>query len=351
MPVIEIDDGEAWNELVLASPRPHLLQSYEWGELKAEFGWKPVRLALEEGGDPRAGAQLLLRRLPGGGFAYVPRGPCLAPQEEGALAELLPALQERARGEGAIFTRLEPDWEKQEAAFPLGDYGFAPVRDCIQPRSSIHIDLTRSLEEILAGMKPKTRYNVRLAARKGVVCIRGGVEDIPSFYRCLETTGKRDGFPIHTLEYYQRAWQLFAPQGGAILLLARYQGQLLAGLVAFAFGGWAYYLYGASSDRHRNLMPDHLLQWEAMKWAKEQDCRTYDLWGVPAEAGKEETGDVAERGGLWGVYRFKRGFGGRLVRYAGAYDSVHSPLRYWLATRGWTVAKRAIGAGQSFLGV
>jgi len=179
-------------------------------------------------------------------------------------------------------------------------------------------------------MKQKTRYNVRLAARRGVTVRAGGEADLPAFYRLMTETAERDEFGIHTRAYYEAAHHLFVPDHGR-LLLAEYEGQLLAALVVFAFGGGAVYMYGASSDEQRNLMPTYLLQWEAMRWARERGCHTYDLWGVPDE--DEPTLEATFTGrsdGLWGVYRFKRGFGGRLVRTAGAWDLVYAPLRYRL---------------------
>jgi len=144
-------------------------------------------------------------------------------------------------------------------------------------------------------------------------------------------TGKRDTFPIYSKEYYEAIYRLFVPAGLARLFLASYRGEVLAGLMAFALGRRAWYLYGASSNEHRDRMPNYLLQWEAIRWAKEKGCLTYDLWGIP-----DEDQDALERGflkrcdGLWGVYRFKRGFGVRLVRYLGAYDDVYLYPRYWL---------------------
>jgi lipid II:glycine glycyltransferase (peptidoglycan interpeptide bridge formation enzyme) len=195
-------------------------------------------------------------------------------------------------------------------------------------------------------MKQKTRYNVRLAGRKGVTVRPGDEGDLPAFYRLMETTAQRDGFGIHTQAYYEAAHRLFVPSGQGNLLLAEYDGQLLAGLVvlAAAHGRAACYMYGASSDAHRNLMPTYLLQWEAMLWAREQGCRVYDLWGVPDENEDRLEAEFKGRSdGLWGVYRFKRGFGGRLARSIGAWDLVYSPLRYWLyATAvGWLQQRRA----------
>ncbi|HID86706.1 MAG TPA: peptidoglycan bridge formation glycyltransferase FemA/FemB family protein [Anaerolineae bacterium] len=334
------EEDPDWEAFVAASPVGHLLQSPPWGALKARFGWRPLRLLIEEeqaGSNIVAGAQLLFRPLPLGSLAYVPRGPVADPSDRDLLAFLLSALHRVARQERAIFLKLEPPWEDDPSldAF-LRAHGFRPSPQTIQPRTTLLLDLTADLDELLARMKPKTRYNIRLAKRKGVVVREGSEEDLSIFYRLLQVTSQRDGFAIHTREYYEEAWHRFAPRGMARLLVASYRGEILAGLMAFALGRTAWYLYGASSDRHRNLMPNHLLQWEAIQWAKARGCTTYDLWGIPDEVGRAlARGEEPEQGtgGLWGVYRFKRGFGGRVARTLGAYDAVYQPVLYWLGVR------------------
>jgi peptidoglycan pentaglycine glycine transferase (the first glycine) len=323
----------AWDALVAAGPAPHLLQTWAWGELKGRFGWRVRRVAV---GD--ASAQVLFRPLPArlGTLAYVPRGPAVDYGDAAALRALLDALHPVARRERAICLKIEPNVPQ---GAPAGDapiesrlrgLGFRPSPQQVQPRRTLLVDLAPEPDQILAAMKQKTRYNIRLAARRGVTVRPGGQADLPAFYRLMAETAARDGFGIHTLAYYQAAHHLFLPDRGR-LLLAEYQGQLLAGLVVFAFAGQAVYMYGASSGEQRALMPTYLLQWESMLWARQRGCRTYDLWGVPDE--DEETLEAhfqARSDGLWGVYRFKRGFGGRLLRAAGAWDLVYAPLRYRL---------------------
>ncbi len=134
-------------------------------------------------------------------------------------------------------------------------------------------------------------------------------------------TSRRDGFTIHSLEYYREVLRCLEPAGMATLLLAHHDGDLLAGILVFAFGHKAQYMYGASSNVKRNLMAPYLVQWEGMRWAKGRGATLYDLWGIP---------DRLEEGeDLWGVYRHKRGYGGTIVRYAGAFDLVRSPMRHY----------------------
>ncbi len=333
-------NGE-WDEFVAAAPGGHLLQSRAWGELKARFGWRVHRLAAAG-----AGAQVLFRSLPAGlgSIAYVPRGP-VGSLDEGAWQALLEAIRPLARRQRAICLKVEPNREEDPAlANRLRALGFRPSPQTIQPRRTLLVDLEADPEELLARMKPKTRYNIRLAARKGVTVRPGDEADLPSFYRLMQITAARDRFAIHSQDYYATAYRLFVPAGQGRLLLAEREGQLLAGLVACAFGDTAIYLYGASADEGRHLMPAYLLQWEAMLWARGQGYRFYDLWGVPdEEEAVLEAGFPTRRDGLWGVYRFKRGFGGRLVRTIGAWDLVYAPLRYRL----YTLAVKWLKQGQT----
>ena len=178
-------------------------------------------------------------------------------------------------------------------------------------------------------MKQKCRYNIRLAEKKGVTVRIWN--DIDGFHRMIQITGDRNGFGVHSLEYYQRAYQLFHSIGKCELLVAEYEGLALAALMVFASGSRAWYVYGASNDIERNRMPTYLLQWEAMRWAKAQGSKEYDLWGVPDEdEGRLEADFENRNDGLWGVYRFKRGFGGELKRAAQALDRVYNPSFYQL---------------------
>ncbi len=321
-----------WNSFVAASPRGHVLQSSQWGQLKERFGWQVARLVIEDQGQWLAGAQILFRSLGPQTIAYVPKGPVADLADDEVTQTLLEALHSLCRQQRAILLKIEPD-VAEDSTLPqrLSELGFRPSPQTIQPQCTILLDLTPQADDILARMKSKTRYNIRLAGRKGVAVREGTAEDLHSFYRLMQITGERDGFGIHSESYYQAAHQLFVPQGLARLFLASFEDKVLAGIMAFAFGQGAWYMYGASSDEHRNLMPNYPLQWEAIKWARERGCLTYDLWGIPDEEEAVLEREFIKRSdGLWGVYRFKRGFGGQVVRYLGAYDHVYSPLLYRL---------------------
>jgi lipid II:glycine glycyltransferase (peptidoglycan interpeptide bridge formation enzyme) len=199
------------------------------------------------------------------------------------------------------------------------------------------VDLRGNDEQILNRMKQKTRYNIRLALKKGVV-VRAS-SDMETFQRLMQVTGERDTFAVHSIEYYRQAYELFTPRGECQLLIAEYQGEPLAALLVFAHGRRAWYLYGASGNERRDFMPTYLLQWEAMRWARSLGCEMYDLWGVPDEDYETLETNFSQRSdGLWGVYRFKRGFGGSLLRAAGPWDRVYRPVlyafyRWWAKSR------------------
>jgi len=322
MPLLDPAD---WRDfLARRAPNAHLLQTDAWGELKRAFGWQPVYLSNGE-----AGALILFRRLPLGlSLAYLPRGPVGPPS---AWGKLWPEVDALCRARRAVFLKVEPDgWEDGLSQGPPP--GFIPSPHTIQPPRTLVLDLSGAEEEILGRMKQKTRYNIRLAARKGVRVQPAA--DLETFHRLMLETGERDGFGVHSLEYYRRAYELFHPRGECELLLADHAGQVLGGLMIFARGGRAWYFYGASASQQRELMASYLLQWEAIRWARARGCHEYDLWGVPdADAEALEAGFQTRSDGLWGVYRFKRGFGGQLRRSPGPWDRIYQPLLYRLYLR------------------
>jgi peptidoglycan pentaglycine glycine transferase (the first glycine) len=322
-----------WEKFIQAGcPDAHLLQTAAWARLKSAFGWQPE---IVRAGD--AGAMVLFRRLPlGFSIAYLPRGPL--PSTVSALSALLPELDALCRSRRAAFLKVEPDIADGPAeADELRRIGFQPSANTVQPPRTIRVDIRGSEDEILARMKPKTRYNIRLSQKHGVTVLAS--EDLDVFERLMNATGARDAFAVHTGTYYQNAYAEFSPHRSVELLIAYFHDEPLAGLMAFAQGTRAWYLYGASSDLQREVMAPYLLQWEAIRWARAQGCAEYDLWGIP-DAGEEtlERQFTTRRDGLWGVYRFKRGFGGRVWRAIGAWDRVyiqplHLAYRLFLAGR------------------
>jgi len=340
--------AEAWNEFVVTHPDRHLLQTSPWGALKARFGWAAERVGLASDGQLVAGAQVLYRRLPAGLglLAYIAKGPLAEWSDPAQLETLLSLLAQAAQRRGAIALMVEPDLPDGEASRrSLRDLGFQPAAmGSIQPPRTIVVDISPDEETVLARMKSKTRYNIRLAGRRGVTVRAAGEQDLPAFHSLTAETADRDQFGVHPPAYYEAAYELFSQRGWTRLLLAEVDGEQVAAVMAFAIPPRAWYLYGASSDSHREKMPTYLLQWEAMRWAKSLGCTTYDLWGVPDEDEATLEEQFAQRSdGLWGVYRFKRGFGGELVRSVGAWDRPYSKVRYLLYR--WLVALRAKALG------
>jgi lipid II:glycine glycyltransferase (peptidoglycan interpeptide bridge formation enzyme) len=258
---------------------------------------------------------------------------------------LLDGLRAACRARRSIFLKIEPHAPDDVALrAAVVRHGALVSEYTVQPPRTIVVDLTPAEEDILAAMKQKARYNIRLAVRRGVTVRPGTLDDLPTFYRLSEITGRRDGFGVHSLEYFRAAYELFGPE--CVLLLAEVEGETLAGVMVFVHGPTAYYLFGASSDAHREKMPAYLLQWEAMRWARGRGCRRYDLWGIPDadEATLEANFTIhgQESAGLWGVYRFKRGFGGQVVRAVGAFDLAFNRPLYW-AYRQWMAHRRGGG--------
>lgn len=323
---------------VTSQPAGHVLQSTHWSALKTAHGWTAARSATRNStGQVDSAASLLLRAFPYGlgRIAYCPRGPVTNWDTPYAGDQALSAAATAARRAGAFALVIEPELaDSARANALLARNGFCALKFAVQPRRSIVLDVHGDDEqEILARMKQKTRYNIGLARRKGVTVRLGGEADAPMLHAMMQTTAARDRFSIHPQDYYRDFLRLFcASEGGpGALFIAEHAGQPLAALVATALGETGIYLYGASDNEKRELMPTYLLQFEAMRWARARGCARYDLWGVPDEdEATLEAQFEARHDGLWGVYRFKRGFGGQLTRTCGAWARVLSPLRWRL---------------------
>jgi lipid II:glycine glycyltransferase (peptidoglycan interpeptide bridge formation enzyme) len=272
---------------------------------------------------------------------YVPRGPLVDWTDQAWRSRVLVDLQKLARQRKAIFIKIDPELivgyglpgTEDERANPGGEQvlqemqarGWRESGEQVQFRNTAWLDLSGDEAQWLARMKQKTRYNLRLAQRRGVLVRAGAGADLPLLYRMYAETSVRDGFVIRSEDYYLSLWRMFMDRGLAEPLIAEVEGQAVAGIIPFYFSGRAWYLYGMSREAHREMMPNYLLQWEAMRRAKTRGCLQYDLWGAP---------DVFDESDpMWGVYRFKEGLGARVVRTAGAWDYPSRPLLYVLYTR------------------
>ncbi|HLI52111.1 MAG TPA: peptidoglycan bridge formation glycyltransferase FemA/FemB family protein [Thermomicrobiaceae bacterium] len=329
---VEFDAQSAWDRTIEALGGG-LLQSWAWGELKSRHGWEAVRLGLMSGEQPVRAAQVLLRRVGPLAVGYVPRGVAGVPTDDAATAAFTLALDRTCRRRRGVVCFFEPE-SGQVIATDCGDLGWAPSQTVLQPLRTIKVKVDVSDDELLGRMKPKTRYNVRLAERRGVTIRLGSESDLPAFYTLLQETGRRDAFGIHEKGYYADTLRLLGEN--AVLLIAEYDGQPAAAIIVARFGGEAIYLHGASASAYQRHMPAYLVQYAAMRWARERGCRMYDMWGIPETDDQPSvtSGDgnaLNVRDGLWGVYRFKQGFGGEIVGYPGVFERVYmKPLmRFW----------------------
>lgn len=377
-------DAKEWNGLISDLPNPHLLQTWEWSQVKAKYGWDPMPFiwyaqSSTVNGQPVAAAMVLKRRIPIAGFAarlnilYIPKGPLMDWSDESLRKRVLDDLQSFAKAQGAIFLKIDPDVvlgtgipesedavednDGQAVRADLKRRGWLFSSDQIQFRNTVMIDLSPSEDEMLARMKQKTRYNIRLAGRKGVTVRAGKKEDLSMLYKMYAETSVRDGFVIRDEGYYQTVWRTFmqssidnrqSPIPKAEPLIVEVEEEAVAAIFVFRFAGRAYYLYGMSREVHREKMPNYLLQWEAMRRVKAVGCHIYDLWGAPDEFDESDS--------MWGVFRFKQGLGGDVVRTLGAWD--YTPKPFWykmyseilprilelMRSRGKSRTKQQIGA-------
>ncbi|MEK6221851.1 MAG: peptidoglycan bridge formation glycyltransferase FemA/FemB family protein, partial [Chloroflexota bacterium] len=310
---------------------------------KTTIGWQPHhKIWHSDSGEVVAAAMVLERTIPLPGMSaqlrmhYTPKGPILADWDDPDLRQrVLKDLQSFAEQRRAFFLKIDPDvalgtgipGEQDSQADPSGEKITSELKlaswrfsnEQIQFRNTVMIDLSPTEEDLLAQMKQKTRYNIRLAGRKGVEVRVGTPADFDALYQIYAETAVRDNFTIRNKNYYLNLWESFSQAGNLFPLIAEVENQMVAGVMLFVYGGRAWYLYGMSRNVHRNKMPTYLLQWEAIRLAKKKGCTDYDLWGAPDKFDPESS--------MWGVFRFKRGLGGQVVRTIGAWDY---PLRPWL---------------------
>ena len=339
---------ETWNQTIEKLTGAHILQTYQWGEVKAKFGWQSIHVTWRDTHNQIKAAALLLQRDSQIPFLsrklnviYVPKGPMLDWGDESLAKQVCEDLLSIARQRKSIFIKIDPDLllgtgipgEAQAVENPVGhemvawlvERGWRYSQEQVQFRNTILVDLEPGVDQLLANMKQKTRYNVRLAQRKGVQVRVGDLSDLDALYQMYAETSVRDGFVIRSGDYYHNVWSRFIKAGLAEPLIADVNGEMVAAIVVFRFAHKAWYLHGMSSLKHRNLMPNYLLQWEAFLHAREAGCKVYDLWGAPEEFNQDDP--------LWGVYRFKEGFGGSVTRYLGAYDFPLNRFYYTMYTQ------------------
>jgi lipid II:glycine glycyltransferase (peptidoglycan interpeptide bridge formation enzyme) len=335
--VVSYSDAAAWDELV-ARRGGHPYQAWAWGELKSAFGWQPQRLATPEGS---AALQLLVRPFRGLAVAYVPRGPV------GFDRELIDATIALARSRRAAFLRLEPNVLEDDPAAgrlaaDLREAGFKPSQRTLQPRSSIRLDLGPSEDELFARFSKGHRADIRRAERDGVTVRVGSLDADPDvLQRMLAATRERKEFGFHSAAYWRRLLEKFGD--AARLLVAEIDGEPVGASLVIAWGRHGIYLAAGSTRAGLDHRAAHLLQWHAIRWARERGASTWDLWGIADARGRHEIASAAgssagelaaldaeaRRDPLDGVFRFKKGWGGQVVRTVPAFDRVFIRPAYW----------------------
>ncbi len=327
-----------WNAAVEAAGG-HLLQSWEWGAFKSLHGWDVDRVAVN-GPCEFAAAQILLKKRGPVSLAYVPRGPVLATSKDPAsqFLELRRQIDASCRRHRSVSLIVE-----QDDPLPLNgtfrDFGFVRGPEHLQPARTVKVPIDLDDEALLAQMHQKNRYSVRLAAKRGVTIERAAATDeaIDWFYALLKETATRNQFGVHDRSYYADFMRIFSDK--ALMLFAKVDGDIAAGLISARFGKEAAYMYGASSTAHRADGASFALQYEAMRWARDAGSRSYDLWGIPKPsqlAPKEvgATGATASVGeDMRGLLTFKTRFGGEIVDYPPMMERRYVPILSWLAGR------------------
>lgn len=321
-----VHNATDWDSALTQLHHPHLLQCWAWGEFKAKYGWSARRIVWKKNGQPVAAAQILKRSVGPLSILYVPRGPIVDWEDRNLAQDVLLDLENTAKRERAVFIKIDPELNEPSAIRHPPSAKWFLSQSQVQFKNTVWLDLTLSENEIIASFKQKTRYNIRLAERKGVTVEMPSADEVPFelLYKMYAETSLRDGFVIRHENYYREAWGSFIRLGQAQPFIARVGGDPVAAIIVFRFADRALYMYGMSRALHREKMPNYLLQWRAMQWAKSQGCGIYDFWGAP------DVLDESDR--LYGVWKFKEGFSDHLVRSLGAIDYAPSPALYTLYT-------------------
>lgn len=328
------------------------MQSLRWTKVKNNWDYAAL-LSRDDAGKIRGAMLLLIQKIPmfGCTFLYAPRGPVCELHNEEVLLDLLDGVRAVAKSKNAYLFRMDPYILNDDTAFikmateRLGCSFTPEMKDftTIQTRNNYMLDIEgKTLEELLASFHSKWRYNIHLAQRKGVQVRYCGGDNpgmLDDFYRLMQVTGLRDGFIIRPKAYFKRMLDALGPH--ARLYVCYYDGHAVSGALTSQYAGKTSYIYGASDNNYRNVMPNHLMQWEMIKWAVENGDFVYDFQGIP---GYQDENDPN-----YGIYRFKKGFNGQVVTFAGEFDIVFKPLRYRMiefaekANRRLKKVKRRIG--------
>jgi peptidoglycan pentaglycine glycine transferase (the first glycine) len=297
-----------------------------WGRVKDAVGWRAVRFLLEPSGEITGGCQLFLRDVPAlGTVAYAPHGPVLDDAGAGA-AELLQAIATFGRGR-LRYLLFEPSNVPPLLQASLAARGFEPAVLRVGPRATLVLPLDSNEDDLLKRMKGRTRYNVRLAAKKGIEVHRSSEDDLSNFYKLLRATARRQRFQIYPESYYRRLWKVLAPGGQAQLFMATYQGAPVSAQLAIVFGSTVTNKLTAWSGAHADRKPNEAVHWGAIRWAAAAGFKYYDFEGVDASVARALlNGDDVQSDAIPSVTAFKLGFGGEPRLEPQSYERVSGRL-------------------------
>ena len=330
MKLLEENDIQRYTEFLEENDRCNFQQSLEWGKVKTSWK-KEVILAEDDDGNIIGSLCVWIRKIPlFGNIMYSARGPVCDIHNEEIIKQLVKGSDELAKKYNAFVLRVEPDVLKSDEEFRdiisrnkfLIKDDSKDFKDEIQPRFVFRLNIKGKTEdEIFANFHQKTRYNIRLATKKGVTIKEGTKEDLKDFYNIMVETGERDNFIIRSLSYFEKMYDELAPKHMK-LLMAYHDDEPIAGIIPIMYGKKVWYLYGASSNKHRNLMPNYLLQWTMIQEAIAKGCDVYDFRGV--------SGVVDENHPQYGLYRFKKGFNADFTEFIGEIYIPYKPIKYKL---------------------
>ncbi|MFC1517577.1 lipid II:glycine glycyltransferase FemX [Candidatus Margulisiibacteriota bacterium] len=312
-----VKDSKRFNDFVNASPLGHIHQTFEWGEIKSHFGWKPLRYIAEDNGKIVATISLLKTYRKGIPILYASRGPVLDYSDYNTINFLLPQLRELAKKEKGFFLRISPAVKRSnEGVIKLLEKNqFHPARNPQQHQTTMILKLEgKTSEQLLESFHHKHRYNIRLAFKKGMQLKKcSSEEELAAFYKLMQQMAKRQKYSLFPLEFYKTVFHILAPKQMAVLYLAYFEDKLVGGLFNLHFAGRSWYMWGAFDYEHRKLMANYGLHWTAIQDALQKGLKIYDLQGIPE--------DPDPKSPMWGFYNFKKGFNGDIVRWIGEFDS------------------------------
>ena len=326
MELLEKSQYQEYEDFVINHPNGSITQSVLWHGVK--LNWLPeIAVVRNSTGKIIAGVSLLARKIPGLGTSmlYAPRGPVCDYDDKDALEALQQGINLAAKKHKAHLCKVDPDVLISDVDFAniiqtmgykqlAGGTGF----ETIQARFNYRLYLNgRSEDELFANLTQQNRRNVRIAIKNGVQVRIMGAEALDDFMQLMVVTGQRDGFSVRPKAYFARMLEALGEH--CRLYMAYYNDKAVSGAITTNYAGKTCYIYGASDNEHRNVMPNNLVQWEMIRWAAETGCTVYDFQGI--------SGNLDENDPLYGLYRFKKGFNGQIDELAGEFDYTYMPVR------------------------